>query len=81
MKQFKLIHIFFFFSFLWNCKSSFIYYLDLSFDYPNANEFTTLSFSFSLDTTIENTDYLKIFVPFEMHASVNTLNVPADMTV
>ena len=61
MKAFSILIIISFFS---HCIASFIYYLDFSLDYPNANEFKTLSFTFSLDTTIDKTDFLKIVLPF-----------------
>ena len=48
--KFFTFFIFYFFS---KTFASFIYYLDFKLDYPNANEFKTLTFSFSLDTTID----------------------------
>jgi len=71
MKKQMIMHFFLVLCFALPGQSTFIYYMDLSFDYPNANSFTTLSFSFSLDTTLVNTDYLKIQLPFLIHTGVN----------
>ena len=72
MSKFKLYSLLLLFYIFQKSIASFIYYLDFSLDYPNANEFKTLSFSFSLDTTIDKTDYLKIALPFEMHTTLDS---------
>ena len=77
MKQLLFNSIFIILLVVSKSLASFIHYIDFSLDYPNANELTTLSFSFSLETTIDKTDYLKIVLPFEMHSTIDPLrNIP-----
>lgn len=43
---------------------------DLSVDYANAGKMTKLSFSFMLQNSIDQSDYIKVALPFPLHSQL-----------
>lgn len=43
---------------------------DLSVDYANAGKMTKLSFSFMLENSIDENDYIKVALPFPLHSQL-----------
>lgn len=43
---------------------------DLAVDYANAGKMTKLSFSFMLENSIDENDYIKIALPFPLHSQL-----------
>ncbi len=43
---------------------------DLSVDYANAGKMTKLSFSFMLENSIDEADYIKVALPFPLHSQL-----------
>jgi hypothetical protein len=43
---------------------------DLSVDYANAGKMTKISFSFMLENSIDQSDYIKISLPFPLHSQL-----------
>lgn len=52
-----------------------IQFLDLKLEDLNIQHITKIQLSFSIETTISKTDYLKILFPEALHSSVNTDNI------
>lgn len=61
---------------------------DVWVDYANAGSMTELGFSFMLQSPIDNTDYIKVVLPFPLHASLSPaypategLSLPSGLTL
>lgn len=61
---------------------------DVWVDYANAGSMTELSFSFMLENSIDQGDYIKVALPFPLHSSLvpaypatEGLSLPSGLTV
>ena len=66
------------------CHNGHIYSWDMTLNYNNAGFVTEFKMPFSLENSLDSTDYLKIVFPFSLHTTTTMTpngNIPSDIRV